>query len=129
MLMIRGFVNSYPKTQNIEKQICFEWACERIQAGIDQFIERISNGKTIHKNHFPEWKCHVMSSVNEKFYIFKNNLTCRSVKSIFSKHEVKNIMLSLKEYFVILPIYYKCDSSHLIFNHFDHSEFILFISN
>ena len=53
------------------KRICFEEACEEIQAGIDQFIENISNDKGIHKNHFSEWKNHVMSSVNEKFVPLK----------------------------------------------------------
>ena len=46
------------------KQICFEQAREEIQTGIDQFIEQISIDKDIHKNHFSEWKSHVMSSVN-----------------------------------------------------------------
>ena len=34
------------------KQICFEEAREEIQTGIDQFLEKISNDKGIHKNHF-----------------------------------------------------------------------------
>ena len=65
-----------------------------MQTGIDQFIERISNDKGIHKNHFSEWKSHVMSSVNEKIYTLKNKITCISVKSIFSEHEVKNTVFS-----------------------------------
>ena len=46
------------------KQICFEEAREEIQAGIDEFTERISNDKGIHKKQFLEWKSHVMSSGN-----------------------------------------------------------------
>ena len=34
----------------------------------------------------------------------KNNITCRSVKSIFSELEVKNTMFSVKEDFAIVPI-------------------------
>ena len=45
------------------KQICFDEAREEIQTGIDQFIEQISNDKGIHRNHFSEWKSHVMSLV------------------------------------------------------------------
>ena len=53
---MRGFVNSYPKGPKYQepKQICFEEAREEIQTGIDQLIERISNDKGIHKNHFLE---------------------------------------------------------------------------
>ena len=54
------------------KQICFEEAREEIQTGIDQLIERISNDKGIHKNHFSEWKSHVMSTVNEKIRTLKS---------------------------------------------------------
>ena len=49
-------------------------------------------------------KSHVMSLVNETNCTLKNKITCRSVKSIFSEHEVKNTMFSLKEDFVIVPI-------------------------
>ena len=45
-----------------------------------------------------------MSSVNQKIHTLKNKITCRSVKSIFSEHEVKNTLFSLKEDFVIVPI-------------------------
>ena len=72
------------------KQICFEEAREEIQTGIDQFIEQISNDKGIHKNQISEWKSHGMSLVNEKICTLKNKITCRSVKSTFSEHEVKN---------------------------------------
>ena len=58
-----GFVNSYPKAQNIEDQNKF--VREEMQIGIDQFIEKIPSDKGIHKNHFSEWKSHVMSLVNE----------------------------------------------------------------
>ena len=79
------------------KQICFEKAREEIQTGIDLFIDKISNDKDIHKNHFLKWKSHVMSSVNGKIRILKNKATYRSVKSIFSEHEVKNTLFSLKK--------------------------------
>ena len=93
---MRGFLNSYPKVQSIENQnIYFEEAHEEIQTGIDQFIERMSND--IHKNHFSEWESHVMSSVNEKNRILKKKITYRSVKSIFSEHEVKNTCFPLKK--------------------------------
>ena len=49
-------------------------------------------------------KSHVMSSLNEKMCTLKNNITCKSVKSIFSEPKVKNIMFSLKEDFLIVPI-------------------------
>ena len=45
-----------------------------------------------------------MSSVNEKIRTLKNKITRRSVKSIFSEHEVKNTLCFLKEDFVIVPI-------------------------
>ena len=41
-------------------------------------------------------------SVNEKNCTLKYKITCRSVKSIFSEHEVKNTMFSLKEDFVVV---------------------------
>ena len=66
---MRGFVNSYPKAQDIENQNKF--VREEMQIGIDQFIEKIPSDKDIHKNHFSEWKSHVMSLVNEKFVPFK----------------------------------------------------------
>ena len=45
-----------------------------------------------------------MSSVNQKIGTLQNKRTFGSVKSIFSKHEVKNTLFSLKEDFVIVPI-------------------------
>ena len=48
-----------------------------------------------------------MSSGDEKIHILQNKITCRSAKSIFSKHEIKNTMLSLAEDFVIVP----CDKA------------------
>ena len=76
------------------RQICFEEAREEIQTGIHQFIERISNDRGIQKNHLSKCKSRVMSSVNEKIRTPKNKITCRSVKSIFSEHEVKNTIFS-----------------------------------
>ena len=76
------------------KQICFEEAREEIQTGIHQFIERISSDRGIQKNHLSKCKSRAMSSVNEKIRTLKNKITCRSVKSIFSEHEVKNTIFS-----------------------------------
>ena len=39
------------------------------------------------------WKGHVISSVNEQVQTCKNKIPCRSVKSIFSEHEVKNTVI------------------------------------
>ena len=44
------------------------------------------------------------ASVNEKIRTLENEITCRSVKSTFSEHEVKDTMFSLKEDFVIVTI-------------------------
>ena len=43
-------------------------------------------------------------SAGEKFDTLKNKITYRLVESIFSEHEVSNIILSLKEDCVIVPI-------------------------
>ena len=100
------------------KQINFEEACEEISTGIDQFIERISNDKGIHKNHFSEWKGDVMSSMDEKYCALKNKRTCWLVKFIFSEHEVKNTMFSLKEDFLIVPNDKTANNVALICKHF-----------
>ena len=50
------------------KQISFEITCQERQTGIDQFIDRTSNKKDIHKNHFSEWKGHVIPSLLEKIH-------------------------------------------------------------
>ena len=99
---LRQLIFKGPKYQE-PKQICFEEAREEIQTGIDQFIEKISNDKGIHKNQFSEWKSHVMSSVYENICTLENKIACRSIKFIFSEHEVKNTLSSLKEDFVIVP--------------------------
>ena len=59
-----------------------------------------------------------MSSVNEKNRTLKNKITCRSVKSIFSEHEVKNTMFSLKEDFVIVLIDKVANTGAFICKHF-----------
>ena len=64
----------------------------------------MSDDKGIHKNHFSEWRDHVMSLVDEKHHTFKSKITCRLVKSISSEHKIKNTMFSLKEDLVIVPI-------------------------
>ena len=48
----------------------------------------------------------------------KNKITCRSVKSIFSEHEVKNTLFSLKEGFVIVPIDRAANNVAFICKHF-----------
>ena len=98
---LRQLISKCPKNQE-PKQICFEEAREETETGTDQFIERISNEKGIHKKHFSEWKSSVMSSVNEKIRILKNKITSRSVKSIFSKQEIKKTIFYLKEGFGIV---------------------------
>ena len=77
------------------KQICLPvcLALAEIQTSTDELIERISNDKDINQNHFSGWKSHFMSSEDEKVHTLKNEVTYRSVKSIFSEHEVKNIKL------------------------------------
>ena len=45
-----------------------------------------------------------MSSENEKIRALKNEITFRSVKYIFSEHEVKSTLFSVKEDFAIVPI-------------------------
>ena len=114
---LRQLIAKGPKYRE-PKQICFEEALEEIQTGIDQFIERISNDKGIHKNHFSKWKSHVMSSVNEKICTLKNKITSRSVKSISSEHEVKNTLFSLKDDFVIVPIDKAANNVAFICKHF-----------
>ena len=37
---------------------------------------------------------HAMSSVDEKITILKKKITCRSIKSIFSEHDIKNSVFS-----------------------------------
>ena len=74
----------------------FQKAHKEMQTDIDQFIERILNDKDIHKNHFSDWKSHVMLLVKAKIRTLKNKTTCESVKSIFSEHEVKDSMFSLQ---------------------------------
>ena len=59
-----------------------------------------------------------MSSLNKKNFILKNKITCRSVKSIFSEHEVKNTLFSLKEDFVIVPIDKAANNVAFICKHF-----------
>ena len=59
-----------------------------------------------------------MSSVNQKIHTLKNKITCRSVKSIFSEHEVKNILFSLTEGFMIVPIDKAANNVALICKHF-----------
>ena len=50
---LHQLISKSPKYRE-PKQICFEEALEEIQTGTDQFIERISNDKDIHKNHLSE---------------------------------------------------------------------------
>ena len=87
---MRGFDNSYPKAQSIENQSKFV-----LRKLVKKYKLLKAIDKGIHKNYFSEWKDHVMSSVNEKNCTLKSRIICRSVKSIFSAHEVKNTMFSL----------------------------------
>ena len=100
------------------KQTYFEEAYEDIQTGINQFIEKISNDKAIHKQHYSKWKSHTMSSLNEKIRTIENKTICESVKYIFSDHEIKNTLFSLKEDFVILPVDKAAKNVAFICKHF-----------
>ena len=42
-----------------------------------------------------EWKSHVMSSAVEKIHTTKNKITYRSVKYIFSPHDLKNYVFPI----------------------------------
>lgn len=53
-------VPKYKKT----KQINFEKVLEEIQTRIGQFIERISNNNDIYKNHFSQWKGHLVKKIS-----------------------------------------------------------------
>ena len=92
---LRKLISKGPKYQE-PKQICLEEAHKEIQTSTDQFIEKILNDKGIHKNHFSEWKSHVMSLVNEKISTFKNKLTCRSVNLFSVNMELKTLSFLLK---------------------------------
>ena len=59
-----------------------------------------------------------MSSVNEKICTLKDKITCRSVKSILSKQEVKNTLFSFKEDFVIVLIDKATNNVAFICKHF-----------
>ena len=59
-----------------------------------------------------------MSSVNKKIHTLKNEITYRSVKSIFTEHEVYNTIFSLKEDFVILPFEKAANNVAFICKHF-----------
>ena len=59
-----------------------------------------------------------MSSVNKKICTLKSNITCRSVKSIFSEPDVKSTMFSLKEDFVIVPLDNAANNVAFIWKHF-----------
>ena len=99
---LRQLISKGPKYR-ASNQICLDEAREEMQTGTGQFNEKISNDKGI-KNHFLEWKSHVMSSVNKNVCTIKKKITCRLVKSIFSGHNVKNTSFSLNKEFVIVPI-------------------------
>ena len=64
------------ETREEIQQSHIEEAREEIQTDIDIFIERISNDKGIHKNHFSEWKGRYILSVVEKRHTLKNKISC-----------------------------------------------------
>ena len=103
---MRDFVNSYPKVQIIENQNKFvlRKLVKKYELVLINLLREYQITKGIPTNHFSEWKSHVFSSVNEKISTIKNKITCCSVKSIFSEHEVKKTIFSLKEDFVIVHI-------------------------
>ena len=110
---MRGFDNSYPKAQSIENQNKFV-----LRKLVKKYKLLKAIDKDIHKNYFSEWKDHVMSSVNEKNCTLKSRIICRSVKSIFSAHEVKNTMFSLKKDFAIVPTEKPTNNVAFICKHF-----------
>ena len=59
-----------------------------------------------------------MPSVEENIHTLKNKLTCRSVNSIFSEHEIKITIFSLNKEFVIIPIDMTANNVALIWKHF-----------
>ena len=63
-------------------------------------------------------KSYIMPSVNDKIHSLQNKITCRSGKSIFSEHEVKSTMFSLKDDLVILPTDKAADNVAFICKHF-----------
>ena len=52
---LRQLISKGPKYQE-PKQICFKEARKEIQTSTDQFMEKISSDKGIHKNHFQNGK-------------------------------------------------------------------------
>ena len=75
------------------------------------------NLKTLRKHIFQlgiPWT----SFLRHNICTLKNKITCRSVKSIFSEHEVKNTMFFLKEDFVIVPIDKAANNVVFICKHF-----------
>ena len=114
---MRGFLMSYSKAQSIKNPNKF--VLRKLVKKYKLLLSfEISNDKDIHSNHFSESKSHVMSSVTEKNCTLKNKTTCRSVKSIFIEHEVKNTMFSLKKVFVIVPIDKAANNVAFIYKHF-----------
>ena len=53
----------------------------------------------------------------KKIHAFKNKVTCRSVKSVFSEHKVKNTMFFKKD-FMIVPVHKTVNSVVFICKHF-----------
>ena len=77
------------------KKNCFEDTRDEIRTDIDQFIERTSNEKSIHKNHFSKWKSHVMLSVNDiKFHTLKNKLLISSINKLNKRKAAKSMSTS-----------------------------------
>ena len=69
-----------------------------MQTGVDQFTDRTSNDKSIHKNHFSEWKSHVMSSVNEKIHTLKNKLVISSINKLNERKAAKVCQLLIFQF-------------------------------
>ena len=106
LLIMRGFINSFPKAQSIENQnkFVFRKLMKKYKLVFINSLSKYQMSKPSIRSIFLEWKSHVMSSVNKKNFTLKNKITCRSVKSLFSDHEDKHTLFSLKEGFVIVPI-------------------------
>ena len=86
-------ISKGPKHREPKKN-CFEDTHEEIRTNVDQFIERASKDKSIHKNHFSNWKSHVMSSMNDiKFHTLKNKLLISSINKPNQRKAAKSMSI------------------------------------
>ena len=103
LFIIRSFVNSYPKVQSIENQNkpVLTKLTKKYKMVLISSLREYQMSKASTTTFFQHGK---VMSAGEKFDTLKNKITYRLVESIFSEHEVSNIILSLKEDCVMVPI-------------------------